>query len=74
MQRDLQKRNRSRTSGDESGSLSRQDRWRKGLRGSSDDEGELTEDGYSDEDLRIGGPDLCYLPATTSTPYQECTA
>ncbi|GES65531.1 hypothetical protein ATEIFO6365_0010045400 [Aspergillus terreus] len=32
-------------------------------RGSSDDEGKLTYDGFTNEDLRVGGPYLCSLPA-----------
>ncbi|KAL5365309.1 hypothetical protein BJX96DRAFT_179722 [Aspergillus floccosus] len=32
-------------------------------RGSSDDEGKVTSDGFTNEDLRVGGPGLCSLPA-----------
>ncbi|KAJ5937491.1 hypothetical protein N7454_003833 [Penicillium verhagenii] len=30
--------------------------------GSSDDEGKLGEDGFCNEDLRVGGPELCSIP------------
>ncbi|KAJ5937105.1 hypothetical protein N7466_003555 [Penicillium verhagenii] len=63
-----QKKNRSSSFTTESGSLSEHHRRTKRLRGSSDDNGELTSDGFSNEDLRVGGPDLCSLPAANSTP------
>lgn len=38
------------------------DRRRRRSRHSSDDEGELLEDGFVNEDIRVGGPYLCLLP------------
>lgn len=32
-------------------------------RGCSNDEGNLTDDGFINEDIRVGGPHLCALPA-----------
>ena len=55
----------SRSQNDEAGKLGSDGRNRR-AHGSSDDEGKITDDGFSNEDLRAGGPYICSLPATTS--------
>ena len=58
------KKNLPRALNDESGKPGRDGRKRR-LRGSSDDEGKIAEDGFSNEDLRVGGPYLCSIPLSS---------
>ncbi|KAJ5171765.1 hypothetical protein N7492_004358 [Penicillium capsulatum] len=54
---------------DEAGKLGDDGRKRR-TNGSSDDKGEIAEDGFSDEDLRVGGPYLCSIPfSSTALPW-----
>ncbi|KAJ5949994.1 hypothetical protein N7454_001578 [Penicillium verhagenii] len=50
-----------RSSNHEYGKIGNDGRNRR-ARGCSDDEGKLSEDGFSNEDLRVGGPYLCGMP------------
>jgi hypothetical protein len=54
---------------DEAGKLGRDGRKRRS-HGSSDDEGKIAADGFSNEDLRVGGPYLCSVPLS-SKPLPE---
>lgn len=60
------KKHRPRAFSDEAGRMGRDGRNRRS-RGSSDDEGQVTPDGFSNEDLRVGGPYLCSIPADAIT-------
>ncbi|KAJ5095992.1 hypothetical protein NUU61_005348 [Penicillium alfredii] len=64
LERHSRKRHRPRAYSDESGNLNRDGRRRRN-RGSSDDEGKITFDGFTNEDLRVGGPYLCSIPTET---------
>jgi len=64
LERHDSKRHRPRAFNDEEGKYGEDGRKRRSL-GSSDDEGEITVDGFSNEDLRVGGPYLCSLPLLT---------
>ncbi|KAJ5167085.1 uncharacterized protein N7482_005866 [Penicillium canariense] len=51
---------------DEAGKPSMDGRKRRS-NGSSDDEGKMTDDGFSNEDLRVGGPYLCSIPHSSAS-------
>lgn len=63
-QRHNSKKNLPRALNDEAGKPGRDGRKRRS-HGSSDDEGKIAEDGFSNEDLRVGGPYLCSIPVLT---------
>lgn len=55
---------------DEEGKIGNDGRKRRS-RGSCDDEGKLTEDGFSNEYLRVGGPYLCSIPLSSTQIPKE---
>jgi hypothetical protein len=63
------KKNLPRALNDEAGKPGNDGRKRRS-NGSSDDEGKIAEDGFSNEDLRVGGPYLCSIPMS-SRPVPE---